>query len=181
MHADNQAIDTLQKQLTTMILEPTKREQAEKRIRSGDHQIPMQRRANRSKAARPKQSQAAEISDLKTKISELPTLVIAFSKQENKTERVAIYPNVCFTDSSRAKPAQSHTIKSDPESAKQIKISTKTNSGHNEKFIKNMSNKDFTEQETALLAKGLKFIPTSPPLKKLKYSYSLSAFKILVR
>ena len=43
VHADNQAIDTLQKQLTTMILEPTKREQAEKSIRSGDHQIPMQR------------------------------------------------------------------------------------------------------------------------------------------
>ena len=103
--ADNQAIDDMQKQLTTMIPEPSKREQAEKRIRSATNRS--QRRANRPKASRPNQNQAAEISDLKAKISELSTFVLAFSKRENKTERVAIYPNVCFTDSSRAKPARS--------------------------------------------------------------------------
>ena len=161
--ADNRAIDAMQKQLTTMIPEPSKREQAEKRIRSATNRS--QRRANKPKAARPNQNQAAEISDLKERISELSTLVLAFSKRENKTERVAIYPNVCFTDSSRAKPARSQTIsqkRSRKRKANKNQYKNKLRT-HNEKFIKNMSNKDLTDQETALLAKGLKFIPTPPP------------------
>ena len=111
------------------------------------------------------QNQAAEISDLKERISELSTLVLAFSKRANKTERVAIYPNVCFTDSSRAKPARSQTIsqkRSRKRKANKNHYRNKLRT-HNEKFIKNISNRDLTDQETALLAKGLKCIPTPPP------------------
>ena len=79
-----------------------------------------------------------------------------------KKERVALYPNVSFTDSSRAKPVQTQTT-SQKRSTKckasrnQYKNNLRTN---NEKFIRNMSNTNLTDQEIALLAKGLKFIPT---------------------
>ena len=105
---------------------------------------------------------ADDIIDLKAKISELTTLVNAFSKQENKKERVALYSNVWFTDSSRAKPVRTQTT-SQKRSTKrkacrnQYKHKLRTT---NEKFIKNMSNTNLTDQEIALLAKGLKFIPT---------------------
>ena len=44
------------------------------------------------------------------KISELTTLVNAFSKRENKKERVALYSKVWFNDSSRAKLVRTQTI-----------------------------------------------------------------------
>ena len=75
--ADKQAVDAQQKQLTTMIPECAKREQAEKRIRSVTSRC--QRRAKTPKPARAKQSHAAEMSNLKAKISEL-SLVMAFFK-----------------------------------------------------------------------------------------------------
>jgi len=58
-----------------MIPEPAKREQAEERIRSVTSRY--QRRAKGPKTASSKQSQAAEISNLKAKISEV-SLVITF-------------------------------------------------------------------------------------------------------
>ena len=69
---------------------------------------------------------------------------------------------MCFTDSSRPKPVRTQTI-SQKRSTKrkasrnQYKNQLRTS---NEKFIKNMSNTNLTDQEIALLAKGLKFIPT---------------------
>ena len=78
-----------------------------------------------------------------------------FSKNEN-TERVAIYPFVCFTDSTQAYSKRSHMRKANKNQyAKQPRAS-------NEKFIKNLSHQKLTDHETALLAKGLKFIPTPP-------------------
>ena len=63
------------------------------------------RRANKLE-----QNKAADyINDWKAKISELTTLVNAFSKRENKKERVALYSNVWFTDSSRARPVRTQT------------------------------------------------------------------------
>ena len=52
-------------------------------------------------------------------------------------------------------------VKSDPLSAKPLEISTTTNSELlMRNSLKNMSNTNLTDQEIALLAKRLKFIPT---------------------
>ena len=160
--ADNQVIDAMQKQQTTIIPEPTKREQAE----NGSVQRPTDPpQSQQTQSGQTQTEPSSRILRFKGKISELSTLVIAFSQRENKSERVAIYPNVnCFTDSSRAKPARSQTIsqkRSRKRKANKNQYQNKLE--HNEKFIKNMSNKDLTDQETALLAKDLKFIPTPPP------------------
>ena len=96
------------------------------------------------------------------KISELTTLVNAFSKRENKKERVALYSKVCFTDSSRAKPVRTQTIsqkRSTKRKASRNQYKNKLRTT-NEKFIKNMYNTNLTDQEIALLAKGLEFIRT---------------------
>ena len=100
---------------------------------------------------------------MKGKISKLTTLVNTFSKRENNKERVALYSNVWFTDSPCAKPVQTQTINQKQStkrkaSRNQYKNKLRTT---NEKFVKNMSNTDLTDQEIAFLAKGLKFIPTS--------------------
>ena len=157
---DTEAINALKKKLTNMIPDQTKREQAEKRIRSATDRANI--RANKHRRASRQPNKANDINFLKAKISELTTLVNAFSKRENKKERVAMYSNVWFTDSSRAKPVRTQTI-SQKRSSKRKALRNQYNNNlrtTNEKFIKNMSNKNLTDQETALLAKGLKFIPT---------------------
>ena len=108
-------------------------------------------------------NQLPGIALLKAKMNEVSTLFNVFSNNENK-ERVAIYSVVCFTDSTQANSKRSQT--------KNLKRShmRKANKNHyakqprtsNEKFIKNLSHKKLTDHKTALLAKGLKFIPTPP-------------------
>ena len=160
VNADTEAINALKQKLTTIIPDQAKREQAERRIVSATNRANFG--ASKNRRANKQHNKADDINDLKAKISELTTLVNAFSKRENKKERVASYSNVCFTDSSRAKPVRTQTI-SQTRSTKrkalrnQYKNKLRTT---NEKFIKNMSNKNLTDQEIALLAKGLKFIPT---------------------
>ena len=138
-----------------MIPDQAKREQAEKRNLSATSRSNLKASKNR------RFNKADDINDLKAKIGELTTPVNAFSKRENKKERVALYSNVWFTDSSRAKPVRTQTI-SQKRSTKlkasrnQYKNKLRTT---NEKFIKNMSNTKLTDQEIALLAKGLKLHP----------------------
>ena len=67
-----------------------------------------------------------------------------------------------FTDSPRAKPVRTQTIsqkRSTKRKASRYQYKNKL-STTNEKFIKNVSNTNLTDQEIALLAKVLKFIPT---------------------
>ena len=106
-----------------MIPDQAKREQAEKRILSATG------RSNLRASKHRRFNKADDINDLKAKIGELTTLVNAFSKRENKKERVALYSNVWFTDPSRAKPVSElrPLVKSDPLNAKLLEISTKTN------------------------------------------------------
>ena len=82
-----------------------------------------------------------------------------FSKSENKT-RVAFYPRISFTDSSRANPAPpfSHSKKRRPK-RKALKNQYKQN---NDRYIKNLSDTALTDHDKTLLSKGLKFIPTPP-------------------
>ena len=92
VNADTEAIDALKQKLTTMIPDQTKREQAEKRILSATSRANF--RASKNRRANKQQNKADNINDLKAKVSELTTLVNAFSKCENKKERVASYSNV---------------------------------------------------------------------------------------
>ena len=96
---------------------------------------------------------------LKAKMNELSTLFNVFSKNENK-ERVAIYPVVCFTDSTQAysKRSQTKNLKRSHMRKANKNQYAKQPRASNEKFIKNLSHKKLTDHETALLAKGLKFI-----------------------
>ena len=100
---------------------------------------------------------------LKAKMNELSTLFNVFSKNENK-ERVAIYPVVCFTDSSQAysKRSQTKNLKRSHMRKANKNQYAKQPRASNEKFIKNLSQKKLTDHETPLLVKGLKFIPTPP-------------------
>ena len=160
VNADTEAINALKQKLTTMIPDQAKREQAEKRILSATSRSNF--RASKHRRANKQQNKAEDINDLKAKISELTTLVNAFSKRENNKERVALYSNVCFTDSARAKPVRTQTIsqkRSTKRKASRNQYKNKLRTT-NEKFIKNMSTTNLTDQEIALLAKGLKFIPT---------------------
>ena len=107
-----------------------------------------------------------------------------FSKRENKKERVALYSNVWFTDSSRAKPVRTQTIsqkRSTKRKASRNQYKNKLRTT-NEKFIKNMSNTNLTDQEIALLAKGLKFIPTPKNwlLKKSSWEISIPLLALCV-
>ena len=65
-----------------------------------------------------------------------------FSKRENKTTRVALYPGVSFPDSSRATPACPFS------KCKAHNIQYKYN---NDKYIKNLSNVDLTDTDKAFL------------------------------
>ena len=85
---DTEAIDALKQKLTTMIPGQAKCEQAEKRI------LPATSRANfrafKNRRANEQQNKADDINDLKAKISELRTLVTAFSDGENKKRKSCI-------------------------------------------------------------------------------------------
>ena len=72
-------------------------------------------------------------------------------------------------------------VKSDPLNAKPLEISTTENKLRttNEKFIKNMSNSNLTDQEIALLAQGLKFIPT--PIKPASQKNLMRDFNSFAR
>ena len=96
-------------------------------------------------------------------MNELSTLFNVFSKNENK-ERVTIYPVVCFTDSTQAysKRSQTKNLKRSHMRKANKNQYAKQPRASNEKLIKNLSHKKLTDHETALLAKGLKFIPTPP-------------------
>ena len=89
VNADTEAINDLKQKLTTIIPDQTKREQAERRILSATKRANI--RASKNRRANKQQNKADDINDLKAKISELTTLVNAFSKRENKQERVASY------------------------------------------------------------------------------------------
>ena len=138
-------------------------------------------RSNKPKpAARQKQNPTDELALLKANMNELSTLFNVFSKQENK-DRVAFYPVVCFTDSPRASPKRSQTrnlkrYRMRKANKNQYAKQPRTNS---EKFIKNLSHKKRTDHEAALLAKGLKFIPT-PPIPT-SYKSLLNDFQVFTR
>ena len=98
-------------------------------------------------------------------MNELSSLFSVFFKNENK-DRVAIYPVVCFTDPPWAYPKRIQTknlkrSRMRKADKNQCVEQPRTN---NEKFIKNLSHEKLTDHETALQAKGLKFIPTPPIL-----------------
>ena len=134
--AGTEAINALKQKLTTMIPDQAKREQAEKRILSAMSRFNF--RASKHRCANKQQNKADDINYLKAKISKLTTLVNGFSKRENKKERVALYSDVWFTDSSHAKPVQTQTFSQKQStkhkaSRKQYKNKLRTT---NEKFIK---------------------------------------------
>jgi len=104
-----EAINALRQKLTTMIPDQAKRKQAEKRIMSATSRSNF--RASKHRRVNKQQNKADYINDLKAKISEVTTLVLACQNVKlNKKERVALYSNVCFTDSSLAKPVRTQTI-----------------------------------------------------------------------
>ena len=67
---------------------------------------------------------------------------------------------MCFTNSSRAKLGQSSQKRSRKRKANKNQCKNKLGTD-NEKFIKKMSNKDVSERETALLAKGVLYANSS--------------------
>ena len=159
VNTDIEAINALKQKLTTMFPDQAKREQAKKRILSATSRANF--RASKHRRANKQPNKANDINDLKAKVSELTTLVNAFSKHKNKKERVALYPNVCFTDSSRAKPVRTQTTsqkRSTKRKASRNQYKNKLRTA-NEKFIRNVSNRNLIDKEITLLAKGLKFIP----------------------
>ena len=89
VNADTEAINALKQKLTTIIPDQAKREQAERRIVSATKRANF--RASKNRRANKQHNKADDINDLKAKISELTTLVNAFSNRENKKERVASY------------------------------------------------------------------------------------------
>ena len=92
---DTEAIDALKQKLTTMIPGQAKCEQAEKRI------LPATSRANfrafKNRRANEQQNKADDINDLKAKISELRTLVTAFSNVENKKKKQLHCTQMCVS------------------------------------------------------------------------------------
>ena len=72
--------------------------------------------------------------------------------------------------------AKSDPLSAKPGSRNQYKNKRRTT---NEKFIKNMSNTNLTDQEIALLAEGLKCIPT--PEKPASQKYLLRDFNCFAR
>ena len=77
-------------------------------------------------------------------------------KSENET-KVALYPRVSFTDSSRANPVRSLShSKKRRQKRKAHKNQYKQN---NDRFIKNLPDTPLTDHDKTLLSKGLKFIP----------------------
>ena len=145
-----------------MFPDKNKREQAERRIQHATSRSTI--RGHEPKpAARHKQNTTDELALLKAKMNELPTLFNVFSKNENQ-ERVAIYPVVCFTDSAQAnsKRSQTKNLKRSLMRKANKNQYVKQPRANNEKFINNLSHKILTDHETALLAKGPKFIPTPP-------------------
>ena len=82
-----------------------------------------------------------------------------FSKNENKT-KVAFYPHVSSTDSSRANLARPPSHSKKPcQKRKALKNQYKQK---NDRYIKNLSDTTLTDQDKTFLSKGLKFIPTPP-------------------
>ena len=153
-----------------MFPDKNKREQAEQRIQHATNRSTL--RGHKPKpAARHKQNASDELALLKAKMNELSTLFNVFSKNENK-EKVAIYPVVCFTDSTQAysKRSQTKNLKQSHMCKANKNQYAKQPRASNEKFIKNLSHKKLTDHETALLAKGLKFIPT------LQYRLHIKAY-----
>ena len=92
MNRDTEAIDALKQKLMTTIPDQAKREQVEERILSVTSRANF--RASKHRRASKQQNKVDDINDLKAKISELTTLVNAFSKLKNKKERVALYSKV---------------------------------------------------------------------------------------
>ena len=159
---DTETISSLKQQLNQMFPHQSKREKAEKRIQSATNRSLTrtnlsQKRPAASRKKQPKEKN--ELSTIKAKLNELTTLMNVFSKSENKT-RVAFYPRVSFTDSSRAIPARpfSHSKKR-RQKRKALKNQYKHN---NDRYLKNLSDTALTDHDITLLSKGLKFIPTPP-------------------
>jgi len=88
-----------------------------------------------------------------------------FSKRENKT-RVAIYSGVSFTNSARATPAR--LISKSKKRQLKCKAHKLQYTPNNDRYIKNLSNIALTDNDKALLSKGLKYIPTPPKLASNK-------------
>jgi len=164
-----------------MIPDQTKRVQAERRIQSAANRSTF--RANKPKQpARKKQNaDSKDFELLKVKINALTTLFKVFPNLKIKEDLHCILATVCFTDSSYANPTRSQT-----KSQKQplLRKANKNQYTHNlrtnnDKYIKNLSTKILTDQETALLAKGLKFIPTPP--KPASHKNLLKDFEAFTR
>ena len=165
--------------LATMFPDKNKRGQAERRIQQATSRSTL--RGHKPKpAARHKQNTTDELALLKAKMNEVSTLFNVFSNNENK-ERVAIYSVVCFIDSTQAnsKRSQTKNLKRSHMRKANKNQYAKQPRASNEKFIKNLSHKKLTDHETALLAKGLKFIPT-PPVPA-SYKSLLRDFQVLTR
>ena len=127
VNADTEAINALKQKLTTMIPDKAKCEQAEKRILSATSRSNF--RASKHKRAYKEQNKADDINDLKAKISELKTLVNAFSKRENNKELhcTQMCGSLTLLASTPCEPRP--LVKSDLLSAKPLEISTKINLG----------------------------------------------------
>ena len=136
-----------------MFPDQSKREKEEKRIQSATNRSLTrtnlsQKRPAASRKKQPKEKN--ELSTIKAKLNELTTLMNVFSKSENKT-RVAFYPRVSFTDSSRTNPARpfSHSKKR-RQKRKALKNQYKQN---NDRYIKNLSDTALTDHDKTLLTR----------------------------
>ena len=156
--ADSETISSLKVQLAALFPDQNKHEQAERRLQSTTSRL-VNRNTARQKSASRRQKPNDELRNLKAKLDELTTLMNVFSKRENKT-RVAIYSGVSFTDSARATPAR--LISKSKKRQLKRKAHKIQYTPNNDRYIKNLSNIALTDNDKALLSKGLNYIPTPP-------------------
>ena len=101
---------------------------------------------------------------MQAQLSELQKMFCKMSENINvNKDRVEQYSMVCFSDS---KGPKRNTIKGNKKRSyrrNSLKHTlTQNTRAHNEKYIKNFSNKALSDDEVKLLSRGLKFIPTPP-------------------
>lgn len=100
---------TLAQILWPSIPDPAKREQVERRIQSATNRWTLRTNKPRQPARKKQSARADNDFDLlKVKVNELTTLFNVFFKSENKG-RVALFPTVCYTDSSCVNLTESQT------------------------------------------------------------------------
>ena len=131
-----------------MFLDRSKRKKAEKKLQSATDQSltrtnlrPKRPAENRKK--QPKE-QINEQSTIKVKLNDQKTLTNVFSKSKNKA-RVALYPRVSFTDSSRAKPAR--PLRHRKKWLQKRKAQKNEHKKNNDKFVKHPSDAPLTDHD----------------------------------